>query len=61
MSPLNRAVPVEQMNNIPMFVSHNLNLYMSRSVDKPFNEDGAIAEGFQRLGVGPFKLFFNIL
>ena len=49
MSPLNGAVPVVQMYNIAGLVSHDLDLDVTRLLDEPLDEDGAVAEGLDSL------------
>ncbi|RUS28257.1 hypothetical protein BC938DRAFT_482100 [Jimgerdemannia flammicorona] len=55
MPPLNRAVTLEQMDDIPGTIGEELHLDVLRLVDESLEEDGAVAESGQGFGLSALE------
>ena len=60
MTPLNGAVPFKEVNDIAVFVTHDLNFYVLRIDNTFFQVDFIVAESELRFGLSAFICFLEV-
>ena len=61
MPPLNRAITIEEMDNIIGGIPHDLHLNVAWVFDETLDEDGAVTESLHGLRVRTLKLLLHLV